>query len=67
MLLGSWHSDFFTTMSEKEKYLSSKGRPYVKGRPIGNELRELILSDMMKNGANMRKWRFTLRTYFDDC
>ena len=52
MLLGSWHSDFFTTMAEKEKYLSSKGRPYVKGRPIGNELRELILSDMMKNGAN---------------
>ena len=40
MLLGSWHSDFFTTMAEKEKYLSSKGRPYVKGRPIGNELRE---------------------------
>ena len=48
MLLGSWHSDFFTTMAEKEKYLSSKGRPYVKGRPIGNELRELILSDMKK-------------------
>lgn len=40
-------------MSEKERSISDKGRSYVKGLALGTDLRELIISDMLRHGADI--------------